>query len=90
MRTWEERARLAARAGDIGRASRYGGAPVLSQWSSGAAVCRWLRWCDPNGTHAMVKHDPADPLCPHRCTCDGYETEDDAWTALQEMVEAST
>ena len=85
--TREERERLAALAREVGRASRYGPGPPLLADDAGREVCRWLMWCDPNGTHAMVNHDPNDSLCARgQCACEGYENDAEAWEGLAEML----
>jgi hypothetical protein len=71
------RQRIAAAANEVGRLSRYGGAPVLTADSARGEVVAWLQWCDPNGIHT-------DDLAAAE-DCDPYDL-DGAWLALADMI----
>jgi hypothetical protein len=72
------RAELAVAANEAARRARYGGAPILTSLSSRETICRWLQWCDPNGSHLddLAEVDGADP----------YDL-DGAWDALAAMLD---
>ena len=75
-----QRAILARAANQIGALSRRKGAPHLSETSTAEDVAAWLQWCDPNGAHTADSARAED--------CDAY-TDDRAWEALAEMVNAN-
>lgn len=82
------REHVADGANKVGRESRRSGAPVLDAGSSAETLVAWLRWNDPNGTHAVLRHVDGDALCERgRCSCEGYETVGEAWDAIAETLD---
>lgn len=71
------RAPLVHIANDVARASRRGGAPVLSADSDPETIARWLQWNDPNGIHTAELAATDD--------CDAYD-DVTAWDALAEAL----
>lgn len=71
------RAEVADAANEIGRLSRYGGAPTVTEHSARETLCAWLQWWDPNGWHVdeLAAIDDIDP----------YDLEG-AWQAIADVV----
>ena len=76
----EQRAALALEAAAQADGSRHGGAPGLTADSTADDIAAWLQWCDPNGCHTRELAEG-----------EGYDfyTLDEAWDALNEMLEGA-